>query len=96
MADRLSPDVVLMDVNLPGLDGIAATQELAFRVPRTAVIIHSMHDDNVTIGRALAAGAVAFVGKQQPDGDLLAAIRMAGGQRKEGNWGSNGKERSWG
>lgn len=77
LAGLLSPDVVLMDVNLPVVDGIAATRELAARVPQAAVVILSLHDDQETIGRALAAGAVAFVTKQQMDGDLIEAIRMA-------------------
>jgi DNA-binding NarL/FixJ family response regulator len=84
LAGRLSPDVVLMDVNLPVLDGITATQQLAARVPQAAVVMLSLHDDRATIGRALAAGAVAFVGKQQMDGDLLAAIRMAAVKVKGG------------
>jgi DNA-binding NarL/FixJ family response regulator len=82
LAGLLSPDVVLMDVNLPVVDGITATRELAARVPQAAVVILSLHDDRETIDRALAAGAVAFVGKQQMDGDLLGAIRMAAGRRK--------------
>jgi DNA-binding NarL/FixJ family response regulator len=84
LARLLLPDVVLMDINLPVVDGIAATRQLAAQAPQTGVVIHSMHDDHRTIERALAAGAVAFVGKQQIDGDLLAAIRMAAGARKGG------------
>jgi DNA-binding NarL/FixJ family response regulator len=82
MARLLSPDVVLMDVNLPVADGITATQELAARVPQAAVVILSLHDDPGTIARARAAGAVAFVGKQQMDSDLLGAIRMAAATTK--------------
>jgi len=83
MASRLSPDVVLMDVNMPVMDGIAATLELATRAPGSAVVILSMHDDHDTADRALAAGAVAFVAKQQIDNALLAAIRAAA-RGKEG------------
>jgi pilus assembly protein CpaE len=79
LAGQLMPDVVLMDVNLPVMDGIAATRELADRVPRAAVVILSLHDDQGTIDRAFAAGAVAFVGKHQMNGDLVGAIRMAAG-----------------
>ena len=77
LAGQLNPDVVLMDVNMPVMDGIEATRELASRTPGTAVVVLSMQDDRATVARALAAGAVAFVGKRQQDGDLLAAIRMA-------------------
>ena len=84
LAGLLSPDVVLMDVNLPVIDGISATRELAARVPQAAVVMLSLHDDRATIERALAAGAVAFMGKQQMDGDLLGAIRMAAEKVKGG------------
>ncbi len=87
LASLLSPHVVLMDVNLPVVDGITATRELAARAPHAAVVILSLHDDQGTIDRALAAGAVAFVAKQQMDGDLLAAIRMAAGIAKGGTLG---------
>ena len=87
MAGRLSPDVVLMDVNLRVVDGIAATRELSASVPQAAVVMLSLHDDQGTVDRALAAGAVAFVGKQQMDGDLLGAIRMAAKRTKGGAFG---------
>ena len=82
MASRLSPDVVLMDVNMPVMDGITATRELVTRAPDSAVVILSMHDDPGTADRALAAGAVAFVAKQRIDSALLAAIRKAAQGRK--------------
>jgi DNA-binding NarL/FixJ family response regulator len=81
LACRLLPDVVVMDIDLPVVDGITATRELAAQVPGAAVVIHSMHDDHGTIERALAAGAVAFVGKSQMDRDLLGAIRTAAGTK---------------
>jgi DNA-binding NarL/FixJ family response regulator len=89
LAVSLSPDVVLMGVNLPVLDGMTATRELTARVPQAAVVIHSLRDDRATIDRALASGAVAFVAKQQMDGGLLAAIRMAARARKGGALGKN-------
>jgi DNA-binding NarL/FixJ family response regulator len=88
LAGRLSPDVVLMDFNLPDIDGITATLELTARVPHATVVMLSLHDDQGTVDRALAAGAVAFVGKQQMDGDLLGAIRMAAGTTKGGALGN--------
>jgi DNA-binding NarL/FixJ family response regulator len=94
LASLLSPDVVLMDVNLPVTDGITATRELAVRVPQAAVVILSLHDDQGTIDRALAAGAVAFVVKQQMDGDLLGAIRRAAERTKGGAWGNATDARS--
>jgi DNA-binding NarL/FixJ family response regulator len=73
----LHPDVVVMDVDMPHLDGIAATQRLCSLSPATAVVILSIHDDEATRQRARAAGAAAFVAKQAGDGALLEAIHGA-------------------
>jgi DNA-binding NarL/FixJ family response regulator len=89
MARLLAPEVILMDVNLPVMDGISATRELASQVPESRVVILSLHDDQPTIDRALAAGAVAFVAKQQMDGDLLGAIRNAAGITKGAGLGTS-------
>jgi two-component system nitrate/nitrite response regulator NarL len=77
LASLLAPDVVLMDVSMPVMDGIEATREMALKVPGAAVVILSMHDDSGTAARAREAGAVAFVAKQRIDDGLLAAIRGA-------------------
>jgi len=74
---RLAPQVVLMDIEMPGLDGIAATSELSARPAAPAVVMLSMHDDAATVARALAAGAAAFVAKHSIDAVLLTAIRQA-------------------
>jgi pilus assembly protein CpaE len=73
----LSPDVVLMDVEMPGMDGIAATLALQSSTPRSAVVILSLHGDTQTRARAQEAGAVAFVEKHGTTQELLAAIRQA-------------------
>lgn len=73
----LNPDVVVMDVDMPHMDGIAATQRLARVAPATAVVILSIHDDEATRQRARAAGAAAFVAKQAGDRALLEAIYAA-------------------
>ena len=77
---QLRPDVVVMDVAMPGVDGISAATELRARMPGLAVVMLSLHDDPTTRQAAADAGAVAFVGKQEPDEALLSAIRSANGR----------------
>jgi len=77
MAQALSPDVVLMDIEMPDMDGIETAAALRAADSRSAVVILSIHDDPLTRARAGAAGAVAFVEKRGTTEDLLAAIRQA-------------------
>ena len=77
LARSEQPDVVVMDVAMPGMDGIDATAALRSVLPHCAVVIHSLHDDAKTQARASAAGAAAFVAKSGPSEALLAAIRQA-------------------
>jgi len=80
MAQALSPDVVLMDVEMPEMDGIDATAALRATASTSAVVILSIHDDPQTRVRAQAAGAVAFVEKSGATDSLLVAIRQAARQ----------------
>ena len=77
LAAQLRPDVILMDVELPLMDGITATARLRSADPKCAVVILSLYDDAKTRAAAQAAGAIAFVGKQESSEMLLAAIRQA-------------------
>ncbi len=77
LAQTLQPDVILMDVELPTMDGIVATSTLRRIVPQSAVVILTLHDDTLTRQRAQNAGAVAFVAKHETDTVLLSAIRQA-------------------
>ena len=76
LAQTLNPDVVLMDVEMPHSDGIAAAQALHTACPHVAVIMLSIHDDAMTQALARKAGAAAFVPKSIPADMLLAAIRQ--------------------
>lgn len=79
LATALQPDVVVMDVRMRGLDGIGATRNLQDMLPGTRVVILSMHDDLNTRTAAQAAGASAFVGKQEGIGRLFDVIRAIAG-----------------
>jgi DNA-binding NarL/FixJ family response regulator len=71
------PDVVLMDLRMPQIDGIEATRRLRQEGSRSAVIILTGEDDDVALGRAIQAGARGFLHKTSPVIDLAGAIRAA-------------------
>lgn len=75
VVDEHSPDVVVMDVAMPNLNGIEATTRILDAHPRTAVIILSMHSDEGYVLRALKAGARAYLLKDSAESDLIAAVR---------------------
>ena len=74
LAATLKPDVVLMDLEMPGQDGLTTTAQLSVEMPGTAVIVLSIHDDKTSRLKAEMAGAVAFVKKQGVE-VLLETIR---------------------
>lgn len=71
----LAPDVVLMDVNMPALDGVEATRRIVEASPHTAVVVLTMHDDDDTVFAAVRAGARGYLLKGAQRQDLLRAIR---------------------
>jgi DNA-binding NarL/FixJ family response regulator len=75
LAETLRPDVVLMDIRMPVLDGIVATQRLLHRLPVTRVIMLTTFDLDEYVVEAFRAGASGFVLKSAPPGQLVAAIR---------------------
>jgi len=78
MAERLQPDVVVMDLTLPDMDGIEATREIVRRQPGTNVLMLTMHADDVSVRQALRAGARGYLLKDADDLDLLNAVKAVG------------------
>jgi DNA-binding NarL/FixJ family response regulator len=76
MVDRLHPDVVLMDIRMPVLDGIEATRRIGLRAPGTAVLVLTTYDLDEYVFTALEAGASGFLLKDCPPDELVAAIRV--------------------
>jgi DNA-binding NarL/FixJ family response regulator len=78
LADYRHPDIVLLDVNLPHVSGIAATREILAKNPNTAVIFVTPHSDETYVTEAFNAGARAYVIEDAAETDLLPAIKAAG------------------
>jgi DNA-binding NarL/FixJ family response regulator len=70
------PDIILMDIGLPGLNGVETTTEILRHCPEVKIIILSMYDDEHSVVSAIRSGARAFVLKKASDDDLLNALRM--------------------
>jgi DNA-binding NarL/FixJ family response regulator len=76
LATTLCPDVVLVDIDMPGMEGIATASELHSIYPQASLIILSIQDDTLTCKRAANVGAAAFVAKSLPAEILLKTIRQ--------------------
>ncbi len=77
VADKTQPDVVLMDLRMPVLDGVAATRQLLAERPSTRVIVLTTFDDDEHVFDGLRAGAVGYLLKDVPSEKLVEAIRAA-------------------
>jgi len=73
---RHQPDLVLMDLGLPGLNGVETTVEILRFRPECKIVILSMYDDENSVVSAIRSGARAFILKKASDNDLLEALRM--------------------
>ena len=76
-AERLRPDVVLMDVSMPVMDGLTAARRLRTRVPDAAVVMLTMHADSDLVERARAAGANGYLLKDASGDEVIASVRAA-------------------
>jgi len=75
LVQQLSPDVVLMDIGMPGLNGFEATRQIKHQFPRTKVVVLTMHTHHEYVYQVLQAGASGYVIKQAATEEVIAAIR---------------------
>jgi DNA-binding NarL/FixJ family response regulator len=76
-ASRLQPDVIVLDIRMPGSNGLETCQRLKAVLPASRIVLYSAIDDAAITRRALEAGAVDFVSKHRITSDLLAAIQRS-------------------
>ena len=82
MAAELRPDVVVMDLKMPGMSGIKATWELGSRTPECSVLVLTVSEDPEDVADAIMAGATGYVVKGADDDEVRATIhRVADGER---------------
>ena len=84
---ELAPDVVVMDLTLPGIGGLEAMRRIVQRDPKAKVLVFSMHEDTLFVEQALAAGARGYVTKSSAPHVLVSAVKQiaAGGQPLAGD-----------
>jgi DNA-binding NarL/FixJ family response regulator len=74
--EKLRPDLALVDINLPGKNGLELVKDLKAAHPKLAILAISMHDESLYAERMLRAGASGYLTKHQPPGELIKAIRQ--------------------
>lgn len=75
LAERLRPDVLILDLSMPRLGGLSAIRFIAAKAPEARVLVLTMHDDPTYLRQALAQGAAGYLVKKAADIELVAAIR---------------------
>jgi DNA-binding NarL/FixJ family response regulator len=76
-AERLTPDVIVSDISMPGLDGLAAARLIRRRNPEARIVFVSVHSDPLIVERGFATGALAYVVKRAAGDELIPAVRSA-------------------
>jgi DNA-binding NarL/FixJ family response regulator len=80
--EKITPDIVIMDISMPGMNGLAATQRLSEKCPDTKVVTLTRHADSSYLQQLMRAGAAGYVLKQSRPAELLHAIRSVAGGGK--------------
>ena len=74
--DELAPDVVVLDLNMPGMGGLELIRRLLAKDPQARILVFSMHDSQVMVQRALEAGAAGYLTKSSASSQIIEAIRQ--------------------
>ena len=75
--ERLSPDAIVADIDMPGVDGIAATTLIRRRDPNARIVLVTVHGESMLVEAGLAAGALGYVLKDTAGDELVAAVHAA-------------------
>ncbi|MEO1464683.1 MAG: response regulator transcription factor [Cyanobacteria bacterium J06629_2] len=75
LTEKLQPDVILMDIQMPICDGVSATREICRRYPWMRILVLTIFDDDEYIGKSLQAGAKGYLLKRKPTEEMAMAIR---------------------